>query len=360
MPPNCLHLAIQEAVSNAISEPSFSASLPPLSESAWLKILEDTPLSRAQNDRLEFMGDALMYATLGRQLYQQIPGGTAGLYTSTRAVLHSNATFSRLAEKFDILAVSRKVLDALTVRTFGLGSNAPEKTKGEIKATGDLFETVIGAYYLEHGFECLSQWVGELYAPLIATAKQAFLDNASSKARKLLPTATQRGCVGLLTQKPRLGATPPKGPKQKRKQKGPLALSSSTVLSPVKARLLALTRSAPMRTSPDAMTPTPRKAIGPRLPLTLRITTPRQPRMKSKPVHIDLTLSDDEEDSPTSAKKQGSTSRPPVAIANAIQSPRVDSGYTKAEDSDSDEEERLERMLLSNDSNMDLASSDSD
>ena len=81
MPPNTLHVAMQEAIHNAISDPSFSASLPPLSEGAWLKILENTSISREQNDRLEFMGDALMYATLGRQLYRRIPDGTAGLYT---------------------------------------------------------------------------------------------------------------------------------------------------------------------------------------------------------------------------------------------------------------------------------------
>lgn len=45
-----------------------------------------------------------------------------------------------------------------------------------MKATGDLFETVIGAYYLERGFESLSEWVGELFAPLIATAREAYMN----------------------------------------------------------------------------------------------------------------------------------------------------------------------------------------
>jgi dsRNA-specific ribonuclease len=94
----------------------------------------------------------------------------------TRAALHSNATFSRLAEKLDILAVDREVLDALTQRTFGEGSSAPLKTHPQVKATGDLFETCIGAYFLEQGFEQLFEWVAELYAPLIATAKQTYLE----------------------------------------------------------------------------------------------------------------------------------------------------------------------------------------
>ena len=44
-----------------------------------------------------------------------------------RAALHSNQTFSRLAEKLDILAVSSHVLQSLTSRTFGEGTMASFK-----------------------------------------------------------------------------------------------------------------------------------------------------------------------------------------------------------------------------------------
>ncbi|RPD82447.1 hypothetical protein L226DRAFT_528611 [Lentinus tigrinus ALCF2SS1-7] len=60
-----------------------------------------------------------MYATLAPVLYAQYPNGTPHFYTCLRAVLHSNATFSSLAEKLDIMAVSNRVLQALTKRTFG-------------------------------------------------------------------------------------------------------------------------------------------------------------------------------------------------------------------------------------------------
>lgn len=91
-----------------------------------------------------------------------------------RAALHSNATFSHLAEKLDVFAVSGIVLNALTAKTFGEGSLAHRKIRAEVKRTADLFETVIGAYYLESGFESLNEWVADLYAPLIAAARTAF------------------------------------------------------------------------------------------------------------------------------------------------------------------------------------------
>ena len=91
-----------------------------------------------------------------------------------RAALHSNATFSRLAEKLDIMAVSNGVLQALTRRTFGQGTLAPNKSRPEVKATADLFETVIGAYYLDYGFEALYHWVEEIYTPLITAVVETF------------------------------------------------------------------------------------------------------------------------------------------------------------------------------------------
>ena len=91
-----------------------------------------------------------------------------------RAALHSNKTFAMLAEKLDIMAVSSTVLKALTRKTFGEGTAAPHKSRPQIKATADLFETVIGAYYLDHGFEALYEWVKEIYTPLINATVHTF------------------------------------------------------------------------------------------------------------------------------------------------------------------------------------------
>lgn len=186
---------IQKVIDDAIALPSFSAALPPLSETTWRKILVGPSRERdAENDRLEFLGDALMYATLGRQLYAQCPQGTPHLYTVRvctlpiaqpdiwclalqvlRAALHSNATFAKLAEKLDVLAVSSVVLNALTAKTFGEGSSACPKERFEVKRTADLFETVIGSYYLECGFERLYDWVQDLYYPLIEAARKHYV-----------------------------------------------------------------------------------------------------------------------------------------------------------------------------------------
>lgn len=86
-----------------------------------------------------------------------------------------------------------------------------------------------------------------------------------------------------------------------------------------------------------------------RLPLALRLTTPKHPLLKRKPIYIDLTLSDDEDITPPPDGKSKASLRPQVDI---------NAGITKGEGHDSDGEHQLGRMLLSNNSDMDLGSSD--
>lgn len=63
---------------------------------------------------------------------------------------------------------------ALTARTFGEAYNGPlSRDKKAIKITADLFETLIAAYYMECGYECLFSWVEVLYRPLIFAAYDA-------------------------------------------------------------------------------------------------------------------------------------------------------------------------------------------
>ena len=79
-----LYTAIQSALITAIAHPQFNAALPPLSDDTWTRLLQPSIRACEENERLEFLGDALMYATIGRQLYSQIPDGTPHLYTVRR------------------------------------------------------------------------------------------------------------------------------------------------------------------------------------------------------------------------------------------------------------------------------------
>ncbi|PIL31847.1 hypothetical protein GSI_06551 [Ganoderma sinense ZZ0214-1] len=165
---------LQHAINEAADHPTYTAGLPPLSEKRWVEILNNSDYTAKENDRLEFVGDALMYAALARQMYKQYPDGNPHFYTCLRGALNSNATFSRISEKMEFYCVSGMVLQGLTRRTFGEGTLAPLKSKGQVKLTADLFETIVAAYYWDSGFEALARWVGETYRPLIKAAADEY------------------------------------------------------------------------------------------------------------------------------------------------------------------------------------------
>ena len=47
-------------------------------------------------------------------------------------------------------------------------------TSGQTKTIGDVFETIVGAYYTEKGFDALYQWTKRTYEPIIAATIDAF------------------------------------------------------------------------------------------------------------------------------------------------------------------------------------------
>lgn len=109
--------------------------------------------SRKHNERLEFLGDALLNFLVAEALYQRMPGAQEGELTRWRANL-----------------VRRQTLAALA-RERGLGPQL-QLGSGEIKTGGaerdsilaDALEAVVGAVYLDGGLEACRGVVSRLFA----------------------------------------------------------------------------------------------------------------------------------------------------------------------------------------------------
>ena len=100
------------------------------------------------NQRLEFLGDAVLGLVLSQDLYQKFPGADEGLLTKSRAKL-VNAT--------SLAAHGRSV---------GLGahlilSRGEENTGGRERpsALADAFESLLGAIFLDGGFEAARDFI---------------------------------------------------------------------------------------------------------------------------------------------------------------------------------------------------------
>lgn len=110
-------------------------------------VLEQERAGRAldwlpSNERLEFLGDAVLNAMAAHLVYTRLSQADEGILTEARSALVRRATFALLAEDL------------------GLGdlvymATAERRAEGRGRATvlAEAFEAVIGAVYLDHGWE---------------------------------------------------------------------------------------------------------------------------------------------------------------------------------------------------------------
>lgn len=96
------------------------------------------------NERLEFLGDAVLNLIVGEFLFTKFPKSNEGELSKIRASLVNETGFTRLAN--DI-----KLGDYIYL------SSAEERNKGRTKASilSDAFEAIMGAIYLESGLDDL-------------------------------------------------------------------------------------------------------------------------------------------------------------------------------------------------------------
>lgn len=131
---------------------------------------EHRSLGIDHNERLEFLGDAVLELVVTHFLYKKFPDNKEGDLTAYRSALVNTNTLSDAATK--------------------LGMNAfLLLSKGEAKDTGrarqfilaNTFEAFIGAVYLDQGYEGAEKFVAATIFPLIddIVANRSFIDSKS-------------------------------------------------------------------------------------------------------------------------------------------------------------------------------------
>lgn len=100
------------------------------------------------NERLEFLGDAVLDLVIGEYLFRQFRDLPEGDLTKARAALVCEQTLSRRARELEI---GEYLL-------LGKGE-AASGGRDRISILADAFEAVIGAVYLDNGFDAASRFV---------------------------------------------------------------------------------------------------------------------------------------------------------------------------------------------------------
>ncbi|MBR2359799.1 MAG: ribonuclease III [Bacteroidaceae bacterium] len=101
---------------------------------------------RVNNERLEFLGDAILGAVVGDIVYRHFKGKREGFLTNTRSKLVQRDTLNRVAVEIG--------LDKLIQYSISSSSH-------NSYMCGNAFEALIGAIYLDRGYNCCMQFINE-------------------------------------------------------------------------------------------------------------------------------------------------------------------------------------------------------
>lgn len=109
------------------------------------------------NEKLEFLGDAVLDLVVGEFLYAKFPADTEGGLSKKRASIVNEEVLSELA------------LDMGLNRLLQLGKGEAQ-TGGALKPRliASSFEAIIGALYLDGGFEAARSFINQEFSPLVA------------------------------------------------------------------------------------------------------------------------------------------------------------------------------------------------
>ena len=120
------------------------------------------------NERLEFLGDAVLDAVVGDIVYQHFPGKREGFLTNTRSKLVQRDTLNKLAQE---MGINQLIL-----------SNGHSSSHNSYMG-GNAFEALVGAVYLDRGYNaCMYFMQKRILAQMINIDKVAYKEvNFKSK-----------------------------------------------------------------------------------------------------------------------------------------------------------------------------------
>lgn len=97
----------------------------------------DTTVRTYNNERLEYLGDAVLSTIVAEYLYKKYPGRDEGFLTKMRSKIVKRKTLNKVAEKMGIDMILTKY------------------TQGKLSYSmlGNAFEAMVGALYIEYGYD---------------------------------------------------------------------------------------------------------------------------------------------------------------------------------------------------------------
>jgi ribonuclease III len=138
---------------------------------------------QADNERLEFLGDAVLELTVSQYLFKKFPHMSEGELTKLRAAIVCEPSLVKFA-------------NALSFGELVLLGKGEELTGGRTRPAllADVFEAFIGALYLDQGMDAVVQFFGQTIFPKIDEGAFSHVMDFKSQLQELV----QRDGIGVL------------------------------------------------------------------------------------------------------------------------------------------------------------------
>lgn len=160
-----LRFADRPLLEEALTHPSFVNEHPG----------QDLP----DNQRLEFLGDAVLDLVVGEWLFRRFPGMQEGDLTNIRSHIVCTETLAEFAQQISLGEYLR----------LGKGELATGGAERQANLCGG-FEAVVGAAYLDRGLEATREWVHRFLDARVEDIRQeAALRDAKSRLQELAQAA---------------------------------------------------------------------------------------------------------------------------------------------------------------------------
>nr|CRH04550.1 Ribonuclease 3 [Candidatus Magnetococcus massalia] len=149
--------SLEERLNYGFSNPALLQLALTHRSSPLENLVDDGSASLAHNERLEFLGDAVLSLIISRLLYNRFKEAPEGLLSQWRAMLVNTRSLSEVGRELELGSHLR----------MGRGE-AKSGGRNKHSILGNGLEAILGAIYLDGGYEPVNQVVEQLFASRIA------------------------------------------------------------------------------------------------------------------------------------------------------------------------------------------------
>jgi ribonuclease-3 len=145
-------------------------------------VAHESGVAGEHNQRLEFLGDAVLGLILSRELYEKFPHSDEGPLTKSRAKLVNARALATHAR-------------ALNLGAHLILSRGEETSGGRERASAlaDTFESLLGAIFLDGGFDAAREFILREFAADFGTlAESSGIENPKGELQELLQSRSPR------------------------------------------------------------------------------------------------------------------------------------------------------------------------